>query len=391
MKENQKNKGLVNSDPIELNKLVMIEAKANWDNNWVCGKLKSTCFIKMLEIYDFKFTDFLIVNLFTHILFNRTPLKDSKFNIKLLRMYISITKKEEDDLIKSGFKGSKHNKKIYKRIMKVYKNAMEQDIKNLNIIGMNQDTNIKEFIIKYLDEVLSVNTNEETILEEILESAEKRVPSLFVYCYLVSVYMNYEECLKSVFVYGEVMDGELKQLIQDEFISQISLFITRATNKNLDKDVFDEFGIGLAINIIDNEKVQLQNDKSIYTKKYMESIAESVKLQEQIKELKEELDFYKDLYKNKLNSKRILLIGDKKKECEYKEIIESFGGEMYMYDSFNDFSKINDAALNSFDYIVHFTYYTSHSVSNKINKYSSKLLFVNSSSKLELKKVLLSI
>ena len=64
-----------------------------------------------------------------------------------------------------------------------------------------------------------------------------------------------------------------------------------------------------------------------------------VKLEEKIKQLEEEVEFYKDLYKNKLGNKKILLIGDKKKEFEYKEIVESFGGEMCIYDSFDDFSK----------------------------------------------------
>ena len=58
MKKSQKSIDLVNLNPIELDKLVMIEAKADWENNWVCGKLKSTYCMKILEMFDLKFTDF---------------------------------------------------------------------------------------------------------------------------------------------------------------------------------------------------------------------------------------------------------------------------------------------------------------------------------------------
>lgn len=98
-----------------------------------------------------------------------------------------------------------------------------------------------------------------------------------------------------------------------------------------------------------------------------------------------------NIYKNKLRNKRILLIGDKKKAFEYEDVINSLGGEMDMYDSFDDFSKITSATLDGFDYIIHFTYYTNHSVSNKLSKYSRNVFFVNSSSKMELEKVLISI
>ena len=170
------------------------------------------------------------------------------------------------------------------------------------------------------------------------------------------------------------------------------MFIRNTTNDSSKIDeALNNFGLDLAVNLVDSENIKLQNDKAFYSKRYLETVHEVTTLKETIKELQEELAFFKEMYKNKLSNKKLLLIGDKKKKDEYEEIVHSFGGEMVMCDSFDDFSKINNSMLDGFDYIIHFTYYTSHSISNKLSKYSDNLFFVNSSSKLELEKVLISI
>ena len=140
----------------------------------------------------------------------------------MLRNFITITKKEEEDLIRNGFKRNKNNKKIYKRIIKAYKGSIEKSCKDLGTTR-NMCIDVKDFMIEFLDDTLSNNATEESVLEEIGVGSEKRVPALFVYAYLVSVYMNYEDCLKSIFLYGEVIDGELRQLIQDEFVEQLNI------------------------------------------------------------------------------------------------------------------------------------------------------------------------
>lgn len=376
---------------IEFDRLKIIDSKKDWEEYWVSDHLKSTLFINMLESYGFKFSDFLVMNLYTTIIFNRVDRKNTKSLIEDLRCLITITKKEEEELIRNGFKGSKNKKKIYKRLIKTYFTPINKN-KGLVIKGSNKsELTGKDCMIIYLNAMLNLNTDEDKILDELGKATECDEEHLFVHNYLISMYKGYEHALKAIYIYGEVVSGEFKQRVQESLISSIATFVNNATNNKEGVDrCLSDLGLNVAIDLIESENAQLQNEKAFYSKRYLEAVSEIKDLEDTIKELKEELDFFRDIYKNKLRNKKILLIGDKNKETEYEEIITSFGGEMVMYDSFNDFSKINNTTLEGFDYIVHFTYYTSHSVSNKISKYSDKLLFVNSSSKVELEKVLIS-
>lgn len=372
---------------INLDKASVIDGKRDWEDSWVSAKLKATYFIKMLEVYDFKFSDFLIINLYSDILFNRVGKKDVKPTIATLRRFITITKKEEEDLIRNGFKRNKNNKKIYKRIIKSYKNTVKE---KTDFIGSRKIAKIevKDYLMGYLDEIFKSNTTDDSVTDELGTAVEEKLPHLFIFNYLVSIYMSYEKASKAIYLYGEVLEGELKDAIQEKLVEQLGQFISSATNNaNLEK-ISNDFGLGLAVSLVDNESIQMQNDKAFYSKMYLEEVNKSSSLEKRVAELEEELEFFRSLYKNKLKNKKVILIGDKKKEVEYKEVIASFGGEMFMTDSFDDFSKINNSVLDGFDYIVLFTYYTSHSVSNKLGKYSDKTIFVNSSSKIELEKAL---
>ena len=78
---------------IELDKLKIIDSKKEWEKSWVSGQLRSTLFIRMLETCGFKFSDFLIINLYSLILFNNIGKENTKNVIEDLRCLITITKK----------------------------------------------------------------------------------------------------------------------------------------------------------------------------------------------------------------------------------------------------------------------------------------------------------
>lgn len=377
---------------MELDKLKIIDSKKEWKKSWVSGGIRSTYFIEMLESCGFKFSDFLIIDLYTSILFNHIGRESTKNMIDGLRCIITITKKEEEDLIRNGFKGNKNEKKIYKRLIKSYFTKINEK-KGLVIRGLkHSEMTGKDCLIIMLDSMLSMNVNEEKVIDELGNTSECGSSYFFMYYYLVSIYMDYKSALRVVEVYGEILSGEFKHKVQQSLVSRLSKFLVNATNKNLGLSRgVDDIGFNLALDLVESENMQLQDEKTFYSKRYLEAVNKIGSLEKTIEELKEELEFFKNIYKNKLRNKRILLIGDKKKVFEYEDVINSLGGEMDMYDSFDDFSKITSATLDGFDYIIHFTYYTNHSVSNKLSKYSRNVFFVNSSSKMELEKVLISI
>lgn len=369
----------------------LVDFKRAWEDGWICNKLKSNLILDMLRRADFGFSDFVIVYLFIEILFSRIGKSNVKYIVNDLREIITITKKEEDELVNGGLKNAKLRKKIYKRIMKVYKESINKKYGVIIPSSKTASFTGRDFLTIYLDAILDKNSSDDMISEEMNEAINRESSVVFVYDYLVAIYMNYEGALKFTNIYGDIISGELKSKIQERLLSELCFFFTIVTKSDIDaRNVLSDSMMDVAIAMVEAESMQLQNDKSFYSNRYLMSKREVALLQEENKALKEELLLFRELFKNRLKNKKILIIGDRKKEQEYEEVINSFGGSMSIYDSFNDFSKMSNKTLDGYDCIVLFTYYTSHSVSDKLDKYSEKVIHVNSSSKVELEKALLS-
>lgn len=394
-----KNKSIRDS---ELKRIELIGEEKVWKECWITNELKPSLFISLADEYGFKFEDFLVLNLYKTEMFENLLGKNQEDALKELSNLITLTKKEKDEILGSCEISDSLKKKMYKRLAKCYfapvsrkvnieskdKNKSKNKNKNKNKSKNKKESSEiigKDYILIALKRILETDTSEDDVLKALGISSGAKNASMFARCYFTAIYKDYQQALKAINVFGEIVTSEFKSKIQEFLISELLSFLACF----IKKDKFEDLGSDLGIDIIESEKTQIHDEKTFYTNRYVDTVAKSRDLVEVKKNLEKKLEFFKDMYKDKLKNKKILLIGDKYKELEYKSIIDSFGGEMTMYD-IKDSSNITDSILNEFNYIFYFTYIGNGLLNEKLKKYEKNVLNINSNSLMEFKKAIIS-
>lgn len=379
---------------ITLDKLQLLNAKNIFSNIWIAEDYNIKNILNLLTSTGTADSDIVVIYLFTDIVFNRIDRENTKIIVKTLKNIITITNKEESDLINYGIKNTKHKKKLYKRIVKAY-------FKPLNTLnGYKDRTDIprsilkdstgRDIIVELLEEFFKVNHSKQATDMELSMALESKLPQIIIHHFMKAAFYGDDETINAIKAIEFHIDGDFFKKITDYFIGALGSIYKAIVGQNeASRKLQESYMIEVIADLMEHDKTNLQNERSFYTNELLNTLVENSKLKETINELTAELVFYKDFFSNKLKDKRLLVIGNKKKEEEYRQVVRELDGEMDMLDSFEDFSKINKNILDNYDYIVLFTYYTNHSVSDKLDKYSDKTYYVNSSSKEEFKKVLL--